>query len=445
MPMDNNRLAMINPRLLHLNNCDESSQTELANGINERFMSFYVGMRDAGAVDYDLDRIASAIFYLRALLTRKGLTGKGRTAVEIGCGAGAKSLSLCGLFGTYIGIEINRDQVKQAEERNRLYGAQSTRFITGNAAEVLRDKSRYDIPDHIDVLVLYAVLEHLTTDERRIVIGLADEVMDKGGSVLVMETPNRLIPYDSHTTGIQFYNWLPDEIANNFAKSGATNTEVRSMLRPWEDPAAPTLLARAGRGVSYHDFVLNLRFPLNSYSFDVDGFDEELLNMEPFTNQDFSLYGYLTANAAEINAAAFSRSWLDFIISRKGAPKKLSHYFSPFWPKWASFDTPPSFWHLPAVILAQGNPTWQCEMPVAYVQEVTLIFNAPTDDGKLTLKVNGESVTDIDIDEFVRSKPSTWHKSHSVTICIRCDVIKIAVEADIERGSILFQGCVISA
>ncbi|WP_415769610.1 class I SAM-dependent methyltransferase [Pseudomonas sp. LB3P38] len=445
MSMDNNRLAMINPRVLHLDNRDEDSQTELARGINERFMTFYTGMRDAGAVDYDLDRIASAIFYLRTLLTRKGLTGKDKTAVEIGCGAGAKSLSLCGLFGTYIGIEINHDQVKQAEERNRLYGTPDTRFIAGNAADVLRDKKKYEIPDRIDVLVLYAVLEHLTNDERRTVIGLADEVMDGGGSVLVMETPNRLIPYDSHTTGIQFYNWLPDEIANNLAKTGAANTEVRSMLRPWDDPAAQTMLARAGRGVSYHDFVLNLRFPLDSYSFDVDGFDAELMNMEPFTNQDFSLYGYLSANAAEINAAAFSRSWLDFVISRKSAPQKRCKYFSPFWPKWALFDDPPSFWHLPAVILARGRATWQCEMPTAYVQDVTLIFNAPNEDGKLTLKINDENLTDIEIDVLVRSKPHTWHRSHSVSIRIGCDVTRIAVEADVSRGPILFQGCMISA
>lgn len=445
MPMDNDRLAMINPRRLHLCSQNEDTQAELARGINERFMTFYAGVRDAGAVDYDLDRIASAIFYLRTLLVRKGLTGKDRTAVEIGCGAGAKSLSLCDLFGTYVGIEINHDQVRQAEERNRLYGTPEMRFIAGNAADVLRDKKKHGIPDRIDVLVLYAVLEHLTSDERRIVIGLADEVMEGGGSVLVMETPNRLIPYDSHTTGMQFYNWLPDEIANSLAKAGAANTEVRSMLRHWDDPQAQTMLAWAGRGVSYHDFALNLRYPLDTYSFDIDGFDAELMNMEPFTNQDFSLYGYLSANAAEINAAAFSRSWLDFVISRKSAPKARRKYISPFWPKWASFDEPPSFWHLPAVILARGCTTWQCEMPTAYVQDITLIFNAPEQSGQLTLKINGVALADIDIDLLVRSKPHTWHQSHSVNIRIGGDVTRIAVEADVSRGPILFQGCMVSA
>jgi ubiquinone/menaquinone biosynthesis C-methylase UbiE len=444
MGMDDNKIALLDQRLLYRGYDRIDVNSDLVAGAQERFKRFYAGMRDKGVVDYDLDRMATAIFYLRALLTRKGLVGPTRTAVEVGCGTGTKSLSLAGLFGTYIGIEINDVQVKEAETRNRLYGSDSTRFVSANAADALRNRQAYGIPDKIDVLILYAVLEHLTLEERRIVIGLADEVMTHGGSVLVMESPNRLIPYDAHTSGLQFFNWLPDELANDAARIGAANPEIRNMLRPWEDPSAPISLARAGRGVSYHDFARNLLHPLAAYSFDLDGFDVEMLNMEPLNFQEFSLFGYLSANTSDIPAASFSRSWLDFLVSRKEQFPFRRIFLSPFWPKWASFDQPPLFWQPVSIILAHGRPAWVCEMPTTHMSELTLIFTAPHNGGRLTLHVDGHAVEEIDIARLIEAKPSTWHQGHSVSIEIGREVSELRVEADLTRGPILFQGCMAS-
>ncbi|MDR5748453.1 methyltransferase domain-containing protein [Caballeronia sp. LZ029] len=407
------------------------SGSDHAEGITERFRKFYAGMREDGANDYDLDRIASASFYLRSLIQRKGLAGKELTAVEIGSGAGAKAISLCGLFGTYIGIEINVKQVTQAELRNRRYGSDSIRFIAGNATDVLDNRKAYGIPDHIDVLILYAVLEHLTLDERSSIMRVVNRVVSTGGSVLVMESPNRLIPYDSHTSGLQFYNWLPDAMANSIGRQRSVNAKIRTMLRDWEAPDATTMLARAGRGVSFHDFDGQLRRPLRNYSFVADGFDVEMLNMEPFGYQEFSLLGYMQANVPDVPPFPFSRSWLDFVIGER-SEKVERRFFSPFWPKWASFDEPPSFWYPVGVSLAQ----WACE-PGCYVKDLTFLFTGQK--GRAEISVNGQPYAEVDIESLAIAKPDTWHHAHSICLSIEAQVSSVQVK-NVSGEYILFQG-----
>jgi hypothetical protein len=407
------------------------SGSEHTEGIKERFKRFYAGMREEGANDYDLDRIGSAIFYLRSLIQRKGLAGKGRTAVEIGSGAGAKAISLCGLFDDYIGIELNAQQVSQAEVRNRRYGSDSTRFIAGNAVHVLDNRKANGIPARIDVLLLYAVLEHLTLEERASIILLANEVVTAGGSVLVMESPNRLIPHDSHTSGLQFYNWLPDKMANAIGKQHALNPEIREMLCDWDAPGATTMLARAGRGVSYHDFDGRLLKPFRDYSFAADSFDVEMLNMEPFNFQEFSLLGYLQANVPDVPAFPFSRSWLDFILNDR-SEKVERLFFSPFWPKWASFDSIPAFWQPVGVSLTE----WSCE-PGCYVRDLTFLFAGQK--GRAVIAINGQSYAVVDIESLVLAKPDTWHQAHSVCLSIEAPVSSVQVR-NASGDDLLFQG-----
>jgi hypothetical protein len=439
MAMQNDKIDRLNPNAIYRGFTWLERPESRAEGVRERFHRFYAGMREEGAVDYDLDRIGSAIFYLRLLLARKGLTGASKTALEIGSGAGAKSISLAGLFGTYIGIEINVEHVSQANARNQRFGSTEIRFIAGNAADVLQNRREHDIPDRIDVLILYAVLEHLTLNERRVAIRFADEVMCAGGSVLVMESPNRLIPHDGHTTGLQFFNWLPDEMANTLARHRANNPEVRGMLREWHEPDAVTMLARAGRGVSFHDFEEELSKPLSQYSFDADGFDVEMLNMQPFPYQEFSLLGYLVANVAEVPAMAFSRFWLDFIVSRR-KPTTTKKFLSPFWPNWASFDQEPVFWHPVGVPLSE----WLCEIPEATVRDLTLVFTAPEGKGRLSVSLDSGPHDEIDVEALVQAKPDTWHQGHSVCISVQRTVSSLRIEADAAKGPVLFQGAVAS-
>lgn len=419
---------------------------DFSSSTSELFSQYYAGMRDIGAHPYELDRISSAIYYVRALLKRKGLSGSDKTALEIGSGKGMKSIALADLFGRYIGIDINGSDLLEAERRNAKFGNRPIDFICGNAATVIENSGSHGIPHKIDVLILYAVLEHLTLEEREVIIKLADDVMLSGGKVLVMEVPNRLTPFDSHTLNGHFFNWLPDKFANELARSSAKQPEIKEMLRPWHESGAQTQLARAGRGVSYHDFSAALSNPFQSYSYVADGFDVEMLNMEPFDYQQFQLYGYLIANVPDINAPSFGRKWLDFIMERRTGFEngKAKIFISPHWPNWTSFEKPPLFWQPVAVILSAYNPSWVCQMKGAPTSEITLLFGAPEKKGKLFVYLNNEKLADIDVEVLVKSKPVTWHNDHSVSISVSTRVHELRIEIDTSDGPILFQGCVLT-
>ncbi|SAL66168.1 hypothetical protein AWB70_06252 [Caballeronia cordobensis] len=443
--MDDSKISGLDPRALCLgDSCFLDDEFLLST--KELFFRYFGGMRNSGTNSYELDRISSAIFYLRSLLKRKGVTGKNKVALEIGSGKGMKSIALADLFERYIGIEINQLDLRQAEERNREFGTGSVDFICGNATDILENADAHGIPQKIDVLILYAVLEHLTLQERTTVLEIADKVMQSGGQVLVMEAPNRLIPFDSHTFQGHFFNWLPDEPANELARAEAQDPQIKKMLIPWHEPDAHVRLARAGRGVSYHDFSDFLRDPESGCAFLADGFDVEMLNIEPFDYQQFQLFGYLDANVQNVNAFVFSRRWLDFIMEKRRPYRnyQIKKFISPHWPNWAKFDRPPLFWQPVAVILSSCNPRWTYEAETEFVSEITLLFGAPEKRGRMHIFVNGGKLYEIDVLGLVTSKPTIWHNDHSVKLTVNTVIQELRIEIDVSDGPILFQGCVLS-
>jgi hypothetical protein len=77
-----------------------------------------------------------------------------------------------------------------------------------------------------------------------------------GGFMIVIETPNRLWAYDSHTSEGYFFMWLPDDLALLWARNTKRLRFNASFPEKLPKDEAELLLARWGRGVSYHDFAL---------------------------------------------------------------------------------------------------------------------------------------------------------------------------------------------
>lgn len=82
----------------------------------------------------------------------------------------------------------------------------------------------------------------------------APGMLARGGSWVVIETPNRLWYFDGHTALLPFYHWLPDRLAFEYARFSPREyfREVYSEFTP--DKALHFL--RRGRGVSFHEFDL---------------------------------------------------------------------------------------------------------------------------------------------------------------------------------------------
>jgi S-adenosylmethionine-dependent methyltransferase len=168
--------------------------------------------------------------------------------LEIGCGTGASSVALAEQGAILTGIDVDPKSLVVARKRCELYGVDAD-FVECNATEVT-DKFQ---DSDFDFIIFFASLEHMTFQERLVSMNRTWNLLKPGKIWVITETPNRLWYYDSHTSLLPFYNWLPDDIAydySSFSKryefNELSNNGTRDLIR----------LARYGRGISYHEFEL---------------------------------------------------------------------------------------------------------------------------------------------------------------------------------------------
>ena len=76
--------------------------------------------------------------------------------------------------------------------------------------------------DGVDLVLLYALLEHQTLDERIETLRLAERIVRPGGAIVVTETPNRLTYVDRHTSQLPFFHLLPIELRSALCRPVTT-------------------------------------------------------------------------------------------------------------------------------------------------------------------------------------------------------------------------------
>jgi SAM-dependent methyltransferase len=131
----------------------------------------------------------------------------GLRVLDFGCGFGA---STCGLV------------------RRGATDVVATDLVAGNIAFARTFFARLGLDDRVDlrsqdpvpglepasfdVVWLQAVVEHLLPDERRSYLRQFWRALRPGGWLVVTETPNRVWPYETHTSGGRwFLPWMPAE------------------------------------------------------------------------------------------------------------------------------------------------------------------------------------------------------------------------------------------
>jgi 2-polyprenyl-3-methyl-5-hydroxy-6-metoxy-1,4-benzoquinol methylase len=176
----------------------------------------------------------------------------GTRILEIGCGTGSATLSLAEQGATMTALDLHTEALGATALRCQLHGFEAT-CINGNAQEL----ENLFQPGQFDMIIFFAVLEHMTLAERQSSLEAAWALLTPGQYLCITDTPNRLWPYDSHTSYLPFFHWLPDELAFAYSRNSPRfpfNTRFR------EPSEAATLnFIRHGRGVSYHELELALK------------------------------------------------------------------------------------------------------------------------------------------------------------------------------------------
>jgi 2-polyprenyl-3-methyl-5-hydroxy-6-metoxy-1,4-benzoquinol methylase len=137
----------------------------------------------------------------------------GRQVLEVGCGTGSSTVALAEQGARVTAIDIDVGALTVAKERCRVYGLDVT-FLEANATEIRTLFSG----QHFDLIIFFAVLEHMTHDERMIAMNNGWNMLSKGDLWCVIETSNRLWFYDGDTSFLPFYLWLPDDVAFQYSQ-----------------------------------------------------------------------------------------------------------------------------------------------------------------------------------------------------------------------------------
>ena len=176
---------------------------------------------------------------------------EGLRILDIGCGTGSSTVALAEQGADVTGIEMSEPAVIVGRRLAEIHGVQA-QYLLANATEghELLDIGSYDM------IVFLAVFEHMTPLECLSSLSIYWRKMKPGALLVVMDTPNRLWIYDSHTAYLPFFHWLPSEITIRYCNG--IPRPVIAGLHQDTSAAGMLTLQRWGRGISFHEFELAL-------------------------------------------------------------------------------------------------------------------------------------------------------------------------------------------
>lgn len=236
----------------------------------------------------------------------------GKTVLEYGCGHAPVSCAFAERAERHIGLDIDAAAVETGREMARRRGLSNVELEAHPVEEIGAAMAAHR--GEVDVVLLYAVLEHLTLEERLEILRLSREVVRPEGFIVVCETPNRLFPIDHHSSHLPFFTMLPDELAlmlyERSQRPDFLNAIAEAMRKSPE--AAREQLLRWGRGVSYHEF--ELVFGDLSHYVAACNYEPALFAERPVHAEELALARFLERVRADL-APVFSRAWLDLILS----------------------------------------------------------------------------------------------------------------------------------
>jgi 2-polyprenyl-3-methyl-5-hydroxy-6-metoxy-1,4-benzoquinol methylase len=238
--------------------------------------------------------------------------------VEIGCGTGSTTAALALDAGEVEAYDIAGDSIDAARRRLQIMGLSNVRFHEHHPDLLLAAIREQQSPQTVDCFVLFAVLEHQLLPERLATLKTCWELLRPGGFLVIADTPNRLCLHDFHTSWLPFFNALPDELALRYADR-SPRQDFRDQIAAActaSDIDAHLVLARLGRGVSYHEFELAIG---DVEPFIVgDGFDPEPLGYFGVSLETRLLFSYVKQKGLPI-APAFVRDTIEVILQKPGA------------------------------------------------------------------------------------------------------------------------------
>ncbi|MEM7204728.1 MAG: methyltransferase domain-containing protein [Planctomycetota bacterium] len=237
----------------------------------------------------------------------------GRRVIEIGSGSGSSTAGFAALADRVIGLEIKPQPVEVAKQRFEILDVTNAEIHVIAPDELPRVLVNELRPD--DVLLFYAVLEHMTVAERVACLQAGWRALGEGGALVVIETPNRLTYFDRHTADLPFFHLLDLELAERYYERSPRLDFVRRIRGAGDRQLE---IARAGRGVSYHDFEVAFERSVSDLVV-ADGFEPLAEAVYPGQEEDQLLADYFALRGVQQHRA-FTRRLLNIVFQKREPP-----------------------------------------------------------------------------------------------------------------------------
>jgi S-adenosylmethionine-dependent methyltransferase len=241
----------------------------------------------------------------------------GASIVEIGCGTGSSTAAFAASAAVVHGYDISPSSIAAAEVRLQAHGlADRAELVVATPDRLLSTVEQRHSAEPVDIVLLYALLEHQTVEERIETLRLAQRITRPGGAIVITETPNRLTYFDRHTSQLPFFHMLPLDLQllyadrsprTNFAENVAAHRE----RQPGRE-ALRELMIRWGQSVSFHDFEVAIG-DVNDRIL-ASGLHPNLMKLRPERPEEKPLREFLRSTDLAIHPG-FTRYYLDLVVS----------------------------------------------------------------------------------------------------------------------------------
>ncbi|MBD3197268.1 MAG: methyltransferase domain-containing protein [Candidatus Lokiarchaeota archaeon] len=158
---------------------------------------------------------------------------KNKVILDFGCGSGASTIILARALpeSKIIALDTNKKLLEIANHRADFYNLKNIDFLLSTN----KDDGTPSQLEKFDIVIFNAVIEHLTPQERVSILTNIWHKLHEKGLIIINETPNRLSPFETHTTNLPFINYLPNKlayyIANKFSKNLSKNYSWEELLK----------------------------------------------------------------------------------------------------------------------------------------------------------------------------------------------------------------------